>query len=80
MLLSDLVSSKIRRSSYGSKADAIRFTVNFRRSDVCNEAILECYSTILFLLKDDGLVMVRTPMQFVSQSIYVGQMFAIKQL
>ena len=50
MLLSDLVSTKIRRSSDGSKADAICFTVNLRLSDVCNEAILECYCPILFFL------------------------------
>ena len=79
MLLSDLVFSKIQRYSDGSKADAIFFAVNLRRSDVCNEAILECYCTILFLSKDDGLVMVRRPMQFVSLSINVGQMFAMKQ-
>ena len=79
MLLSDLVLSKIRRSSDGSKADAICFSVILRRSDICNEAILECYFTILFLPKDDGLVMVRRPMQFVSLSIYIGQMFAMEQ-
>ena len=79
MLLSDLVSSKIRRSIDGSEADAICFTVNLRRSDVCNEAILECYCTILFLLKYDGLVIVRKPMQFLQLSIYVGQMFVQQQ-
>ena len=79
MLLSDLVSSEIRRSSDGSKADAICFTVNLRRSDVCNEAILECFCPIIFLLKYDGPVMVREPMQFVSLSISFDQMFAMKQ-
>ena len=79
MLLSDLVSTKIRRSSDGSKADAICFTVNLRLSDVCNEAILECYCPILFFLKYDGPVMVWGPTQFVSLSITVGQMFAMKQ-
>ena len=58
MLLSDFVSSKIRRFSDGLMADATCFTVNLRRSDVCNEAILECYRPILFLLKYDGPVMV----------------------
>ena len=79
MLMSDLVPIKIWQSSDGLMADAICLTVNSRRSDVCNEAILECYGPILFLLKYDGSVMVRRPMQFVSLSIYVGQMFAMKQ-
>ena len=68
MFLPYLISSEIRRSSDSLPTDA------------CNEAILECYCTILFLSKDDGLVMVRRPMQFVSLSIHVGQMFAMKQL
>ena len=80
MLLSDLVSSKIRRSSNGSKADAICLTVNSRRSDVYNEVILECYCPILFLLKFDGLMIVRKPMQFLPLSISVGQMFVFKHI
>ena len=79
MLLFDLVSSKIRRSSDGLGAVAICLTVNLRRSDVCNEAILELYCPILFLLKYDDLVIVRKPMQFVPLSISVGQMFSLKQ-
>ena len=79
MLLHDHVSSKRRRSSDGSKADAICLTVNLRRSDVCNEAILECHCPILFLLNYDGLVMVRKPMQFFPLLISVGQMFVLKQ-
>ena len=79
MLLSDLIPSKIRRPSDGLRADAFCLTVNLRRSDVCNEAILECYCTILFLLKYDGLLIVRKPMQFHPLSIYVDQMFAMKQ-
>ena len=80
MFLSDLISFEKRRFSDGSMADAFCFTVNFRRSDVCNEAILEYYCPILFLLSYDGPVMVRGPMQFVSLSIYVGQMFKTSQL
>jgi len=122
MLLSDLVSSKIRRSSNGSKANAICFTVNLRWSDVCNEAILEyfcifdfvsskrlrysdgsksdaicltvnsrrsdvhngaileCYCPILFLLKYDGLMIVRMPTQFLPLSISVDQMFVFKHI
>ena len=79
MQLSDLVFSKMRRSSDGLRADAICLTVNLRRSDVCNGAILECYCPILFPLKYDGLVIVRKPMQFVPLSIYVGQMFVKQQ-
>ena len=79
MLMFGLFSSKLRRFSDGLMADAICFTVNFRRSDVCNEAILECYCPILFLLNYDGPVMVRGMMQFVSLPIYVGQMFTMKQ-
>ena len=79
MLLSDPIPFKIRRLSDGLRADAIYLTVNLRRSDVCNEAILECYCPILFLLKYDGLVIVRKPMQFLPLSIYVGQMFVFKQ-
>ena len=79
MLLFGLFSSKIRGFNDGLMADAICFIANFRRSDVCNKAILECYCTIFFLLKYDGLVMVCKPMQFLPLSIYVGQMFAMKQ-
>ena len=80
MLFSDLVFlSKMLRSSDGLKAGAICLTVNLRRSDVCNEAILECYCPILFLLKYDGLVIVCKPMQFLSLSIHVGRMFVQQQ-
>ena len=79
MLLYDPVSSKRRRSSDGSKADAICFTINLRRPDVCNEAIVKRYWPILLLLKYDGLVKVRNPMQFLPLSISVGQMFVFEQ-
>ena len=58
MLLSDPVSSKIRRSSDGSKTDVISPTFNFRRLDVCIWTIHECYCSIFFLLKYGGPVMV----------------------
>ena len=79
MLLYDLVSSKRRRFSDSSKADAICLTVNLRRSDVCNEANLQCHCPILFLLTYDGLVIVRKLMQYLPLSISVGQMFVLKQ-
>ena len=79
MLLFDLFSSKIRRSSDGLGADAICLSVNLRRLDVCNGAILKGYCPILFLLKYEGLVIVRKPMQFLPLSIYVGQMFVKQQ-
>ena len=44
-----------------------------------NEAIGECSRPILFRLKYDGPVIVRWPTQFVSLSIYVGQMFVKQQ-
>ena len=79
MLLSDLIPSKTRRPSDGLRADAICPTVNLRRSDVCNEAIVKRYCQILFLLKYGGLVIVRNPMQFLPLSISVGQMFVFEQ-
>ena len=79
MLLSDLTPSKIQRFSDSSQTDAIPPALNFRRSDVCIQAISERYCPILFLLKYDGPVVVRWPMHFVSLSIAVGPTFAKKQ-
>ena len=78
IFLSDLISSIIRRSTEGLDAYAISLTINLRQLDVCNEAILELYCPISFLLKYNGPVIVRKPRQFLPLSICVGQMFVMK--
>ena len=78
-LLSDLIPSIIRRSTYCWQTDAISPTFNFHRLDVCIWAIFECYCPIFFLPKYGGSVVVWRPMQCVSLSISVGQMFAMEQ-
>ena len=79
MFSTDIILSEIWRSSDCLMADAICPTVNLRRSDVCNEAILECFCPIVFLLKYDGPVIVRKPMQSLQLSISVVPMFVFKQ-
>ena len=59
MFSSDLISSEIQRFSDSLPNEAIPLTFDFRRSDVCIQAISVCYFPILFFfLKCYGPVMV----------------------
>ena len=69
----------MRNHFFQNNDDRKKIRILMCRSNVCDEAIVKYSGPILFLLICNGPEKVRRPMQFVSLSISVGQMFVMKQ-